>query len=106
MLLVETETGKISGVGDFTLEERPTGYHLVDGPYSKHGKIVENIAEISDEIAEIESLNVLSLRQKAYYQESDPLYLEWQYDKTAEKEQQWRDKVTEIKARYPLPPKA
>ncbi|MCX8758904.1 hypothetical protein NOK64_24035 [Vibrio parahaemolyticus] len=42
-------------------------------------------------------------RKKAYTEESDPLYLEWQYDQTAEKEQVWRDKVAEIKARYPLP---
>lgn len=42
-------------------------------------------------------------RRAAYAVESDPLYLEWQYDKTAESEQAWRDKVTEIKARYPLP---
>lgn len=42
-------------------------------------------------------------RRAAYAIESDPLYLEWQYDKTAESEQAWRDKVTEIKARYPLP---
>ncbi|MNJ56777.1 hypothetical protein D3C77_523410 [compost metagenome] len=42
-------------------------------------------------------------RRAAYAAESDPLYLEWQYDQTAESEQAWRDKVTEIKARYPLP---
>ncbi|MDF5600822.1 hypothetical protein P3746_20610 [Vibrio parahaemolyticus] len=42
-------------------------------------------------------------RRNAYAIESDPLYMEWQYDNTAEKEQVWRDKVAEIKARYPLP---
>jgi hypothetical protein len=42
-------------------------------------------------------------RQRAYSVESDLLYMEWQYDNTPEKEQAWRDKVTEIKARYPLP---
>ncbi|HGF3775506.1 TPA: hypothetical protein ACF37B_004442 [Vibrio parahaemolyticus] len=42
-------------------------------------------------------------RQEAYRSESDPLYMEWQYDQTPEKEQAWRDKVAEIKARYPLP---
>lgn len=42
-------------------------------------------------------------RKQAYAEESDPLFLEWQYDQTPEKEQAWRDKVAEIKARYPLP---
>ncbi|EPG0369741.1 hypothetical protein ACSWVZ_002593 [Photobacterium damselae] len=44
-------------------------------------------------------------RQMAYNTESDPLFLEWQYDQTSEKEQAWRDKVAEIKTRYPLPTK-
>lgn len=42
-------------------------------------------------------------RRAAYVAESDPLFLEWQYDQTAETEQAWRDKVAEIKARHPLP---
>lgn len=46
---------------------------------------------------------IISGRKTAYIAESDPLYMEWQYDKTPEKEQAWRDKVAEIKARYPFP---
>lgn len=45
----------------------------------------------------------IAARSAAYRRESDPLYLEWQYDQTPEAEQVWRDKVAEIKARYPLP---
>lgn len=41
-------------------------------------------------------------RKAAYRDESDPLYMEWQYDKTPESEQVWRDKVAEIKLRYPI----
>ncbi|MGU5712969.1 hypothetical protein ACV1DB_19455 [Aeromonas caviae] len=44
----------------------------------------------------------LARRQRAYVAESDPLLLEWQYDKTAAAEQAWRDKVAEIKLRYPV----
>ena len=44
----------------------------------------------------------LARRQRAYEAESDPLFLEWQYDKTPEAEQAWRDKVAEIKLRYPV----
>lgn len=44
----------------------------------------------------------LALRQRSYVVESDHLFLEWQYDKTARAEQAWRDKVAEIKLRYPV----
>lgn len=47
--------------------------------------------------------DVQEVRKLSYKNESDPLFLEWQYDQTAEKEQAWRDKVAEIKIRYPLP---
>lgn len=46
------------------------------------------------------SNSAIRLRAEAYRAESDPLYLELQYDGTAESEQGWRDKVAEIKARY------
>lgn len=42
-------------------------------------------------------------RRLAYLTDSDPLYMEWQYDKTDTKEKEWRAKVAEIKVRYPLP---
>lgn len=45
----------------------------------------------------------VAARRAAYVAEADPLFLEWQYDETPEKEKAWRDKVAEIKARYPLP---
>lgn len=45
---------------------------------------------------------ILAERKAAYKAESDPLYMEWQFDQAAESEQIWRDKVLEIKARYPL----
>ncbi|PJE55655.1 hypothetical protein [Marinomonas sp. BSi20584] len=41
-------------------------------------------------------------REAAYKRESDPLYMEWQFDQTEEAEQAWRAKVTEIKERFPL----
>ncbi len=44
----------------------------------------------------------LKKRLNAYSSESDPLFIEWQYDKTPESEEVWRDKVLEIKARYPI----
>lgn len=46
---------------------------------------------------------IIEFRQKAYKKESDPLYMEYQFDNTPESGQAWRDKVAEIKVRYPLP---
>ena len=48
----------------------------------------------------------LEKRQAAYTKESDPLYMEAQFDGTPESLQEWRDKVAEIKSRYPLPENA
>lgn len=42
-------------------------------------------------------------RKRAYVIESDPLLAEWMFDQTPEAERIWRDKVEEIKSRYPLP---
>lgn len=47
------------------------------------------------------SVSVLRLRELAYRQESDPLYLAAVYDGTPEALQAWRAKVEEIKNRYP-----
>jgi hypothetical protein len=41
-------------------------------------------------------------RKLAYKEESDPLYMEYLFDESALKKQQWKDKVTEIKQRFPL----
>lgn len=46
------------------------------------------------------------LRAEAYRIESDPLFMEWQYDETDETHAIWMDKVREIKLRYPLPNEA
>lgn len=63
-------------------------------------KALELIAE-TEQKAKFE--RVLQQRIYAYKNESDPLYMEYQYDKTSESEKKWRDKVTEIKTCYPLP---
>ncbi|MEJ6654655.1 MAG: hypothetical protein QNL70_01420 [Pseudomonas sp.] len=47
---------------------------------------------------------VAEQRQAAYRAESDPLFMEWQFDQAPEKEQAWRDKVIEIKQRFAFYP--
>lgn len=53
--------------------------------------------------AEQQTQIVLARRQAAYRAESDPLYMEWQFDQDENKKEQWRASVEDIKARYPLP---
>ncbi|KZN37468.1 hypothetical protein N474_05025 [Pseudoalteromonas luteoviolacea CPMOR-2] len=45
----------------------------------------------------------LEARRMAYIVESDPLFMEWQYDQIESSKQAWLDKVAEIKARFPFP---
>lgn len=65
------------------------------------GMSAEQIDSVLQQKAYEQSQNTHK-RQEAYRAESDPLYMEWQYDQTAEAEQAWRNKVQEIKSRYPL----
>lgn len=44
----------------------------------------------------------LLLRHAAYRSVSDPMFMEWQYDKTRQKELAWRAAVQAIKFKYPL----
>ncbi|MPY25188.1 hypothetical protein [Shewanella sp. YLB-07] len=57
---------------------------------------------------EFESSQSTVKRQAAYAKESDPLYIEWQYELATENpdadsyKQLWLDKMSNIKSRYPL----
>ncbi|HAV1337884.1 hypothetical protein HJ001_23130 [Vibrio parahaemolyticus] len=84
-----------------TFEKNGTKYLDVSREYLK--EIGFDISEIDNIFNNAELVEIKENRLSAYQNESDPLFLEWQYDNTPEKEQAWRDKVAEIKARYPLP---
>ncbi|MFH7526472.1 hypothetical protein AB2J22_13535 [Aeromonas sp. A5] len=71
--------------------ERPAGDGWVassNGEWIKHQPTAEDIR---------------ALRESAYRIESDPLFMEARYDDDPIKLKEWKDKVTEIKARYPIP---
>jgi len=57
---------------------------------------------------EYESRQSVELRQQAYKRESDPLYIEWQFELESENPESdsykevWMSKVIEIKSRHPL----
>lgn len=99
------------GAWHYIVDNTGTDYWLVDD--SKH--TITELGEALPEGALLEEppkpeptfeerlASTIAQREAAYKSESDPLYMEWQYDGTAEAEQKWRDKVAEIKERYPLP---
>lgn len=66
------------------------------------GMSVEQIESVMSQKEYEEGDGVIAKRKAAYAKESDPLFLEWQYDKTDESEKVWRDKVAEIKLRFPI----
>lgn len=59
--------------------------------------------QINDEyyrlVAEEPIKNQKNLRHDAYIQESDPIFFKWQRGEATE--QEWKNKVEEIKQRYP-----
>lgn len=90
----------------------PSGELLINIPadieiLKSLGFSAEQAAELCVEAAKTLQLeNSIAARRTLYMTDADPLFLEWQYDETPEKEKAWRDKVAEIKALYPLPDRA
>ena len=66
------------------------------------GMNAEQIESVLNQKNYEEGEGVITKRKEAYARESDALFLEWQYDKTDESEKVWRDKVAEIKLRFPI----
>lgn len=87
----------------------PNGERLINIPadieiLKNLGFSAEQATELCSKAANTLQLeNSIAARRTLYMTEADPLFLEWQYDETPEKEKAWRDKVAEIKALYPLP---
>ena len=68
---------------------------LVSGVWTQTWSIIALTAdELADEAARVEAQ-----RAQAYRNESDPIFFMWQRSEATQ--QQWLDKVAEIKARYP-----
>ena len=59
--------------------------------------------QVEQEAKEAELQRVENNRRNAYRNESDPLYLKWQRGEATE--QDWLDKIEEIKERFPKPKK-
>ncbi|HIF7926564.1 TPA: hypothetical protein ACYY2C_006278 [Pseudomonas aeruginosa] len=87
----------------------PTGEELINVPADVSVLVALGFTEaqagelIAAAVDQAKLADLVAARRAAYVAEADPLFLEWQYDETPEKEKAWRDKVAEIKALYPLP---
>jgi len=57
--------------------------------------------QVESEKKESELQQAETNRRNAYRNESDPLYLKWQRGEATE--QEWLDKIDEIKERFPKP---
>jgi hypothetical protein len=65
-------------------------------------KNIKTAAQVAQATKDQQAHHIIEQRKTAYKNESDPLYMEWQFDQTPESENAWRAKVREIKASYPL----
>lgn len=72
---------------------------------AEHGRIVEENRKAEEaiaaykETAEYKNIQAKEMRCRAFYMEADPLFFKVQRGEILE--QEWLDKVNEIKARYP-----
>ena len=57
--------------------------------------------QVEQQAKEAELKQVETNRRNAYRNEADPLYLKWQRNEATE--QEWLDKIEEIKERFPKP---
>jgi len=57
---------------------------------------------IPDKADDASQPDAIAMRQAAYRLESDPIFMEARYDDDPAKMQEWKNKVMEIKERYPL----
>ena len=57
--------------------------------------------QVEQEAKEAELEQVETNRRNAYRNEADPLYLKWQRGEATE--QEWLDKIEEIRERFPKP---
>ncbi|QSX32449.1 hypothetical protein JYB87_11795 [Shewanella avicenniae] len=73
-----------------------------DTTFKYRGKVYSPETGTWCDCAEAKRKKAIAQRKAAYAAESDPLYMEYQYDQTPESEQRWREAVAAIKQRYPL----
>ncbi|KAF7770047.1 hypothetical protein PCIT_a2996 [Pseudoalteromonas citrea] len=86
-----------------SLLDPQTQQPIVEGKiigYGVHQGIEGNT--VAEAIEQYQNNQVKLQRKAAYKEESDPLYMEFLFDESVLKKQQWKDKVTEIKQRFPL----
>ncbi|WP_105168554.1 hypothetical protein [Pseudoalteromonas sp. T1lg23B] len=79
--------------------QQPVVDGAVKGYGVHHGIDAQSVAQALEQYA---NLQIKLKRKAAYKDESDPLYMEYLFDESEQKLQLWKDKVAEIKQRYPF----
>ena len=54
-----------------------------------------------DDLPSMDAMSISDQRQRAFQQDADPLFFKWQRGEATE--QEWLDKVQQIRERYPYP---
>lgn len=73
-----------------------------DPEFNYRGKVY-NLETQTFDVCGVQKNQAALLRRKdAYKERSDPLFIEWQFDKTEEAELLWRNEVAAIKAEFPI----
>lgn len=72
---------------------------LINGKWTQTWKIIELSEEEIAGLKAAQAETIRLQRAEAYRTESDPIFFKWQRGET--NEQEWLDKITEIKARFP-----
>ena len=86
-------------VRDFILDNEITVAWVDRSLTYDNDEFVDDITE--EEVKKGQEYFYEKLRREAYRNEADPLYLKWQRGEATE--QEWLDKIEEIKARFPKP---
>lgn len=73
-----------------------------DPDFSYRGKLYDVETGEFTVCSKMKNKVTLNKRKQAYATRSDPLFIEWQFDKTEGAEKVWRNEVLSIKAEYPL----
>jgi hypothetical protein len=84
---------------DFTKKVIEKTPNLVNGSWYQDWSVIDLTQAEIDDIKTQKNLEAKSNRAEAYRNESDPIFFKWQRGESTQ--QEWIDKVNEIKARYP-----
>jgi len=98
------ERGRLSNVQVFPVPNDLENWIEIDfdPEFNYKGKTYDVEAGVFVDCVTSINRSALNKRKTEYSKRSDPMFIEWQFDKTSEAESLWRNEVLAIKAEYPI----